>query len=112
MIPPVAAALGAAKSPVTVAVAVMVQLFVAVTVKVYMPGTVTFEGFCTVEIKPEGPVQAKLGLLAVDVPLMVIVGVPQVTVPPWAPASGGIVLPVTTVVAVLVQPLVPVTVRV
>lgn len=102
--PPVAEALGASKSPFTVAVAVCVQAFRPVTVRVYTPGTVT-AGFCSAEAKEPGPVQAYVAPVVVELPLSVRLGVPQDTVPPVAEAVGGKVLPVTVAEAVDVQPL-------
>lgn len=101
--PPVAAASGATKSPFTVAVAVCVQLLVPVTVKMYVPGVLT-EGFWTFEVKLFGPVQAYVTPVVVELPLITIFCVPQLTVPPVADAVGGKVLPVTVAVAEEVQP--------
>ena len=53
-----------------------------------------------------GPDHAYDVPLAVDELVKVIVGVPQVIVSPAAVISGGVVLPESVVVAVLIQPFV------
>ena len=105
MMPPVAEALGTAKSPMTPAVVVEVQLLPGfVTVRVYVPTVFTL-GFCWVELNPPGPDQEKVAPGVVELPVMLMVWVPQVTVPPAALISGKSVLPVTFTVAAAVQPL-------
>lgn len=103
MTPPVAAASGTPKSPSTVAVAVCVQALRPVTVRVYMPGTVT-SGSSWEDVNPLGPSQANVAPGVFDPPSSSSVGSPQETVPPEADAVGGSVLPVSVVVAVDVQP--------
>ena len=68
-----------------------------------MPGAPTV-GFCSAEVKPPGPVHANIGLGALVVEVSCTVGAPQVSVPPVAEAEGRVVLPVTAVEAVAVQP--------
>lgn len=61
-------------------------------------------GFCTLEVKLLGPVQPKVAPVVVELPLITMFCVPQLTVPPVAEAVGGKVLPVTEAVAEEVHP--------
>ena len=71
-----------------------------------MPTALT-EGFCRAEVKPAGPVQAKVAPVVVEVPVIAADWVVQLRAVPVEPTFGAVVLPVTTTEAVLVQPFDP-----
>ena len=60
-----------------------------------------------VELKPFGPAQIKPEPPGVEFTVMGAEVTAQVKVAPVAAKTGGVVLPVTTAVAVAVQPVVP-----
>lgn len=111
MVPPVAPALGCAKLPSTVAVAVDVHWFGPVTVSVYVPTAVTDGSSCW-ELNPPELAHEKVVPLVVEPPFNEMDVTAQVKVPPVAVAFGAMVLPVRLVVVVEVQPFVPCTVSV
>ena len=109
-VPPVADTFGTLASGTTEAVAVAVQPFGEVTVRVYTPMFDTV-GFGPVYGLPLGPTQVKTTPGVLEEPLIVVLLDEQVIIPPVAAASGAAKSPATMAVAVVVHWLVAVTVN-
>ena len=103
---------GVIVSRFTTAVACAVQaLALLVTTKTYEPGVETV-GFGAAETNPFGPTQPIVTFGVTELPVIVTLLVKQLSVPPVALAFGMPESGVTTAVAVAVQPLVAIEVRV
>ncbi len=110
-VPPAACAPGTSTSSSTVVLALLLQPLAAVTVRVYTPAVLT-TGAASALTKPLGPVHWKLTMPGAKNPFRVTVGLLQESTPLRASTSGTSLSNSTSAVAVLVQPLAPVTTRV
>ena len=102
----VAEAPGGVLFKLTVDTAVLVQPFVPVTSRLYVPGTV-INGLGRVEIKPFGPVQEKPDPPVGEAPLRAKMVSAQVIAPLPAEAPGAALFATTVATPVLVHPVVP-----
>lgn len=76
-----------------------------------MPGALT-TGFCNAEVKPFGPVQAKVTPAGVPVPVKLTVVCVQVIIPPPPAAAVGLEVSATTKAVALLKQVVNVSVTV
>lgn len=101
-VPPIAEALGGVISLITVATAVEVHALGPRTVRVYVPAALAVT---VAPLEVTGPDHEKAAPVVVDAPVNTIEVVVQLINPPLVDALGGVMSPVTLVVAVAVQPL-------